>query len=146
MQFPPKWLVSVSNSGKIFALYNRSQLIRNKHYKFKKNISETLHVYSVATFSAKIKSNEKSYQVDIQKMLDGNELLSVGVDDVIPMDFNQISVQGKDLHLYIIDFVQNVLIRKIDDVRQSIEMKSIFRDVRRRGANEEYFESLKEYI
>ena len=55
-------------------------------------------------------------------------------------------MQGKDLHLYIIDFVQNVLIKKIADVRQSIEMKSIFRDVRRRSANQEYFESLKEYI
>lgn len=51
-----------------------------------------LTVYSVSTFSQKIKSNEKSYQVDIAKMLDGNELLSIGVDDVIPMDYNHISV------------------------------------------------------
>jgi hypothetical protein len=43
-------------------------------------------VYTVSTFTIKIKSNDISYQVDIQKMLNGNELLSVGVDDVIPMD------------------------------------------------------------
>ena len=85
-EFPPDWLVSVSNTGKIFALYNKSQAIRNKHYKFKKNIAEVLNVYSISTFSTKIKSNDKSYQVDIQKMLNRNELLSVGVDDVVPMD------------------------------------------------------------
>jgi hypothetical protein len=60
--------------------------MRNKHYRFKQNISEVLNVYSVSTFSIKIKSNDKCYEVDIRKMLNRNELLSVGVDDVKPME------------------------------------------------------------
>ena len=72
-------------------------------------------------------------------------MLSFGLNDM-KASGNQVCVQGKDLFLYIIDVVSNSLMVKMDDVRQSIMMKSIFYDSSKRKDYEPYFQNLNEFI
>lgn len=81
-------------------------------------------------------------------MLDNNEVLSFGLDDA-PSTYHNLStilVQGKDLYLYVIDFINNQLLQKVCNVRQSIVMKSILRDQTKIGKFSDDIESFNEVI
>lgn len=85
------------------------------------------------------------HKVDLYKLLDKQELLSFGLNDM-KASGNKVCVQAKDLFLYIIDVAKNTLLLKIDDVRQSIVMKSIFYDSSKREEHQQYFSHLNEFI
>ena len=66
----------------------------------------------------------------MKTLLNDEEVLSFGFDD---FDFgdatnqsSMITVQAKNLYLYIIDYSKHVLVTKIEDQRHSLNMKSIF--------------------
>lgn len=49
-------------------------------------------------------------------MLDGNELMTFGLDDANALNqYGIISVQAKNLKMYAIDFVQNQLVSVTDE-------------------------------
>ena len=47
-------------------------------------------------------------------LLDGEEVLSFGLDDYVHDKVNQITVQSKSLCIYIVDFELGRVIKKID--------------------------------
>jgi hypothetical protein len=68
-------------------------------------------------------------------LLNNEEVLSFGFEDFND-SFSTIYVQSKELFLYQIDFTSGEILRKVDDARHSLEMKSIFYNtyLRERGA------------
>ena len=56
-------------------------------------------------------------------------------------------MQSKELFLYQIDFIEQEVLRKVDDYRHSLEMKSVFYNtyLRDRGSLKE-FQPIKELI
>lgn len=75
----------------------------------------------------------------MQKMLNQEEVLSFAFED-FDANFSTIYVQSKELYLYQIDFVKDQVLRRVDDHRHSLEMKSIFYNtyLRERGALEDF--------
>ena len=75
----------------------------------------------------------------MHEMLNNEEVLSFSFED-FDANFSTIYVQTKELYLYQIDFMQHQVLRRVDDYRHSLEMKSIFYNtyLRERGALDDF--------
>jgi hypothetical protein len=75
----------------------------------------------------------------MRKLLREEEVLSFGFEDFND-SFSTIYVQSKELYLYQIDFMNHQVLRRVDDSRHSLEMKSVFYNtyLRDRGSLEEF--------
>lgn len=61
-----------------------------------------MFVYSVV-FGKNMHFEPNVYKIDLELLLNGNEVLSFGFNDY-NLDYSCISVQAKDLKMYVIDF------------------------------------------
>jgi len=86
------------------------------------------------------------YKLDMLKMLNGQEVLSFGMDDYVNDQFGLICVQAKDLFLYIIDFEKKAVVFKMDQTLTSIQMKSLFFNLQTKDQNLPHYEHVKEYV
>ena len=66
-------------------------------------------------------------RLDMINLLNGQEVLNFSFDD-FNNDFSSICVQAKDLYIYLIDYTKHEVIKKVDQERQHVVMKSIFYD------------------
>ena len=78
-------------------------------------------------------------------LLNGEEVLSFGLDDYVHDKISQITIQSKSLCIYIVDYELGRVIKKIDKEFQ-VSMKSIFYDIKKQEENREFFQDLKEYV
>ena len=88
-----------------------------------------IYTFVVSKTPGILQFEPKVYPVDMQNLLDGNEVLSFGLDDFEELEskFHQICVQAKDLYVYKIDFTSSELLGKIETYHQ-INRSSIFFD------------------
>lgn len=75
--------------------------------------------------------------IDMIKLLNNEEVLSFGFEDFND-SFSTICVQSKELYLYQIDFMNEKVLRKFENQRHNLVMKSIFQNVYKRFTGEKY--------
>lgn len=132
-EHPPDWLVNVGNSGKVLALFDKSQQVRSNRAVHPANKKEELLVYTYTLGVSRKTTAQDTVTLDMRSMLDENEVLAFGLDDWITGQFSVICVQAKNLTVYVIDFLKKVVLRTLKDAGTVLN-KSLFR--RRR---EKYF-------
>ena len=69
----------------------------------------------------------------MRQLLDDEEVLSFSFDDFSLNSMSTVIVQAKNLYLYQIDFTRHEVIGKVIDSRHSINMKSIFFNIKPRS-------------
>lgn len=146
-RYPPDWMATLSNSGKVLVVFDRAQQTRNKYYKYKENKQEIVAVYQIS-LSKVYTMNPRPYYLDMLELLGGQETLSFGIDDYSACSsIEVICVYGKDLNVYFINYEQHELLRKVcGEPLKSMMPKSIFFDGGKRAKNLPYFEHLKQYV
>ena len=129
--YPSQWEVDIKINGKMLALFDKSQYIRNKHWKYPNfNFSEVMFIFNINTMNkGKVgdsddKKIDNIYKLDMSELLGDNEVLNFGFDD-FNESFSTITVQAKDLFIYQIDFINQTVVRKTQE-RHNVMMKSIF--------------------
>ena len=117
-------MLDIRNNGKMFAVFDKAQQERNKHWKYKNfNESEMMFIYNIVQGKC-IQFGDNTYKLDLGLLLKDQEVLNFGFDD-FNESFSMISVQAKDLFIYHIDFINHSVIRRLPE-RHSVLMKSIF--------------------
>ena len=93
-KYPPDWAVNIQNLGKIVALYDKAQNLRNKNFKYEENKKEIMLIYNI--LHKKISS---VYALNMRTILEGEEVLNFGFDD-FNNSISSIMVQAKSLYMY----------------------------------------------
>lgn len=128
--YPPDWIAELGNNGKQLVLFDKAQQQRNLKATFTSNKVEKIFVYSFVHCKTSNFIQPNAKELDMIKLLDGEEVLTFGLDDYVNDHHSLITVQAKDLFMYIIDFELNHVLTKI---RQpfGIHLKSIFYDIQK---------------
>jgi hypothetical protein len=138
--------VAIGNAGKQLVLFDKAQQARNKEFEFELSRREEMHIFTI-TLSKIISSiGTQVVKIDMLELLDGQEVLSFSIGDYTAEVHGRICVQAKDLCLYIIDYDQGKVIKKVSSNTLTVHTKSIFFDLGSVEANSEHFGPLKEKI
>ena len=128
----------------MLVVYDRAQEKRNKLYKYSQvNAHETMHFFSLR-HRLNFDVVELSYRVDMYQLLNGREVLAFGLDDYQEGD-NEICVQAKDLYLYLINFVEGKIVRRLQRPHNII-LKSVFYSLSDRESKLKQYEHVKELV
>ena len=96
------------------ALFDKSQHLRNKKAIFEENRCESLFIYCFTHCKHTNFIHPDVYELDMNYLLNGEEVLSIGLDDYVHDKVTQITVQSKSLTMYIVDFEMGRVIKEID--------------------------------
>ena len=102
-----------------------------------------MYIYAL-TSRMSLTAIELRHKVDLYKLLGGQEVLSFGFDDYTE-DEAEICVQAKDLHLYLINFYEQTVVRRLERPH-NIVLKSVFYPLADRDNKLKEYEHVKELI
>lgn len=128
----------------MLVVYDRAQEQRNRLYKYPGvNAHETMHFYSLRSRMS-LTVVELAYTVNMRNLLDGQEVLGFGLDDFHESE-SEICVQAKDLHLYMINYVERKVVRRLQRPH-NIVLKSVFYGISDRDSRLKQYEHVKELV